>query len=122
MKNKTAFTLTEILITLIVLSVGIVGLLQAYKQLISALDATRNYQDSVCLLKNKMVDIELQGVGESKVNMTGNFTDEYSKFSWEIKKVAEVENVLAEVRVSVFNNKDDKKRNFNVLTYVQKTE
>jgi prepilin-type N-terminal cleavage/methylation domain-containing protein len=121
-KKSKAFTLTEVLITLVVLSAGIIALVQSYKQLVNALDATRNYQDSLCLLKNKMADIELMGIGGGKVGMSGNSTGQYSNFAWEINRLSQVENALDLVSVCVFNKKGKQNRKFSVLAYVEKTE
>ncbi len=122
LKKIKAFTLTEVLVTVIVLSVGIVGLLHGYKQLVNALDVTRKYQDSVCLLKNKLVDVELYGVGDDGVKLTGDFEGEFKDFSWRIDRISAVTDLFEQSRFVVFNKKDLEKREFSILTYVRKKE
>ena len=56
--NKSAFTLIEVLLTITILAIGMVGVLRAYATMISAMETAQYNIDAACLLKAKMGGIE----------------------------------------------------------------
>lgn len=113
-------TLVEILLTITILSCGIMGVLSAYGILVDALAVSQTNIKAVCLLKDKMTEIEQMVLDEAGISQglsIGDFKGSYKDFKWELNvKPSSIEG-LNEVIVIVSHKV--KPREFSLVTYVQ---
>ena len=110
-------TLIEVMLAVVILSVGLVGIARAYMASIGALGIGRENTGAFCLLKQKMGEVEEEALKEgglSPVNSRGNFEGEYNDYAWssDIKLVSEK---LVEVDLEV--SKKGSQRIFSLATY-----
>lgn len=117
---QKAFTLIEVLLAVVILSVGITGVLRAYAASIGALEISRGTVDTIELLKEKMADVE-QGMieqgGISAGSASGQFTGEFKDYNWTREATTSAQDGLCELALSV--SSADGTRQFSVVTYAQ---
>lgn len=130
--NKFGFTLIEVMLAVTVLAIGIVGVIRAYTTAVDGLKAAECSIEEVCLLKEKMSEIEEEYIEQSGViagTESGEFAGDYAEYGWEsdiaavkfdIKDLKEyLEGFLSEVKVTVNNNRITPTRRFSVVTYME---
>ena len=117
---QKAFTLVEIMLTITILTVGIIGILRAYATSVNALEVSRDTVDAVCLLKEKMAEIEQAAIdegGNSPGFSSGRFEDEFENFGWKLEvKTGSIED-LNEVTLVV--SRVGQPRKFSLVTYAE---
>ena len=118
--GKQGVTLIEVLLAVVILSVGIVGVLRAYATSIGALEISRDTVNTIELLKGKMADLE-QGMieqgGISAGSASGQFTGEFKDYNWAWEATTSAQNGLCELALSVART--DGTRQFSLVTYAQ---
>lgn len=118
--GSRGFTLIEVMLAVSILAIGIIGVLRAYSTAVNALGVGQENIDAVCLLKEKMSEIErlvLEGEGISPGTSSGRFEGELESFEWEsVVKQSSVED-LNEVVITVSNKA--KPRKFSLVTYAE---
>lgn len=85
--KRSGFTLIEILITLVILSTGIVLVLEAFQTSLTALGASRDSLWSNVLIKEKLAGIEADELEDDDFEISdssGNFDDPYRKYAWKM--------------------------------------
>ena len=116
----SGFTLVEIMLAITILTIGIIGVLRAYVTSVNTLEAGQDSIDVVCLLKEKMAEIEEVAIKEggiSPATSSGKFEDEFEDFRWELEiKRGSIES-LNEVILVVSHL--DRPRKFSLVTYVE---
>ena len=82
--NRSAFTLIEVLITIVILSTGIVGILYSFDASMNALSDTRGTLFCTVLCRDKLTDIESDIVlGQApEVSSFGLFDGIYKDYQW----------------------------------------
>ena len=82
--NRAAFTLIEVLITMLILSIGIVGILYAFDESMTALSKIRCSMFSTVLCRDKLTDIESDIVADKAPEAAsgGVFTGMYENYRW----------------------------------------
>lgn len=118
--SKRGMTLVEILLAVVILSVGIAGVLQAYAVSVKTLGISRDHIDALCLLKEKMADIEqaaLEQNGLSAGTSSGDFTGAFQDCTWEseAKPISEESLYELDLRVQL----PDQSRRFSLATYLR---
>lgn len=119
---KQGFTLIEVFLAVSILAFGIIGVLRAYAVSIDAIGNGQYTIDSVCLLREKMTEMEQAALEEglSLGTSTGEFDGEFEGFKWELEvRPSSVED-LNEV-ILVISHKE-KTRKFFLVTYAGKKE
>jgi type II secretion system protein I len=131
MKLRAGFTLVEALLTMVILSIGIIAILGAYRTSLNALEAIRDNAQALSLLKEKMADIEIKAVERQNLTPGASRGSEIageSSLGWEsnIQPLemddSKLKNCLNEVRVSVSGGKKAAGFHFTAATYVENVD
>jgi len=113
--KNDGFTLVELLVSVVILSVGIVSVLHAFQSALFALGASRDHLWGGLLIEEKIADMYVESLGDPDtvpVSSSGDFEDSYSDFRWETV-VSQVDvqqdadgntNGLARIDVSVWRS------------------
>ncbi|MDI6774505.1 MAG: type II secretion system protein [Verrucomicrobiota bacterium] len=98
--HRAGFTLVEVLVTLVIVSFGLVAVLAAFQKSISAVDQARDVLRAATLVARRIAEIEAAAVEGSVAPSpgTGRFVEPYGQFLWE-QQVKEDAVELAEPRV-----------------------
>ncbi len=113
------FTLVEVLVATVILTVGIVGVLGAYITSLNALQAGQESMEAVCVLKEKMAGVEQQVLEDKGISL-GTSSGEFDGFEWNIEVTPGPEKVLNKVTVAV--SPKEGRRKFSLVTYVENKE
>jgi|GEM_PF-1959328 len=122
------FTLVEALLTMVILSIGIMGILGAYRTSLNALEVVRDNTQALNFLKEKLAEIEKKAV--EKQNLTqgvsrGSENTRDSELVWEsgVQLLefddSQLKNCLNEVHVNVFGGKNASGFRLAAVTYVE---
>ncbi|MCK5528179.1 MAG: prepilin-type N-terminal cleavage/methylation domain-containing protein [Kiritimatiellae bacterium] len=86
-RNVAAFTLIEILITIVILSTGIVAILHAFETSMVGLAKARDVLFSTVLCRDKLTDIESDLLVGQKLDAVsdGAFDGIYQDYRWGVK-------------------------------------
>lgn len=117
--GNSGVTLVEVLLAVVVLSVGMVGVLRAYATSVGALEISRETVNTIELLKGKMADIEqtmIEQGGVSAGSSSGQFEGESGDYDWTWEARTTAQEGLCELALSVFRS-DGGARQFSVVTY-----
>ena len=139
--SERAFTLIEVLLTITILAVGMIGVLRAYSTMINAMEAAQYNIDAACLLKARMGEIEEGAItarGISPGENTGNLTEgcdikidnDYPN-NWQWTEKAEKADIAAakkeegpeyylnKMTLTVANPSRNPGRNVGIVTYMK---
>jgi len=120
--GNRGFTLIEVLVAVVILAVGIVGIGRSYVISVGALGIGRESTEALCLLKQKISEIELTAIEAGGIDTgysSGSFEGEYSDYEWEAQ-VTSVYTKLNEVDLKV--RKRGSRRVFTLATYLYAKE
>lgn len=113
-------TLVEVLLAVVVLSVGLVGVLRAYAASLGALEVSRETVVTIELLKEKMADVEQEMIdqgGISAGSASGRFDGKFADYNWAWGTTATAQEGLYELTMSVV--RADGARQVSLVTYAQ---
>ncbi len=85
-RSRSGFTLVELLISVVILSIGVVAVLHAFERSLFALGSARDHLWSNLLIREKISEIEvglITGDSESIDSGMGDFDEPYEGFAWE---------------------------------------
>ena len=84
--SRPGFTLVEVMLSVSILAIGLVAVLGGYASLINGLEIAEANIDALCLLKDKLAEIEqdnLKVLNASSESTTGGFKGQQGQdFSW----------------------------------------
>jgi len=112
-------TLVEVLLAVVILSIGIAGVLRAYAASIGALEISRDTVNTIELLKEKMADVEqdmIEQGGISAGSARGQFAEEFKDYNWTWEARTSAREGLCELAMSIFRGENGT-RQFSVVTY-----
>ena len=118
--SDKGFTLIEVLLAVSILAIGIIGVLRAYATSVNALEVGQENIDAVCLLKEKMSEIEQDALKQKGVlpeTSTGEFEGNFADYKWELDIKPSTVDSLNEVKLTVFHKENTRK--FTLWTYVE---
>ncbi len=113
-------TLVEVLLAVVVLSVGLAGVLRAYAASIGALEVSRETVVAIELLKEKMADVEQEMIeqgGISAGSASGGFDGKSVDYNWAWGTTTTAQEGLYELTMSVV--RADGVRQVSLVTYAQ---
>jgi prepilin-type N-terminal cleavage/methylation domain-containing protein len=113
-------TLVEILLAVVILSIGVAGVLRAYAGSVHILEISQENIEAMSLLKEKMSDLQQEMIEEGGVSAgssTGNFEGDFSNYAWELAVQPTLKEGLHELDLVVYH--PDRTRKFSLTTYVE---
>ena len=120
--NERALTLIEVMIAVIILTVGIIGIIQAYIKSLDVLQISKDYLVEVPLTESKMVEIQqtaLENGGLSQEKQSGKFLKPNDNFNWENEISSSDVPGLNIVKVRCFSGNISPVRDFVLISYVK---
>lgn len=125
-KNK-GLLLFEVMLTIIILSVGLTLILRSFYSSLNATKIAQYYTTAALLIEDKMWELENEGVVAVDLDQEGQFSAPDQQFNWYLetkdKEVQEQNGKLNEVKLSVWWQEGKRKGNIFVTTYLgNKTE
>lgn len=82
-KSEIGFILLEVLVSVLILSIGLVAVIGAFSSSTKIIATTRRYSEAVQLANQKMFEIRTTPMEDWKARDSGNFGDQYPEYSWE---------------------------------------
>lgn len=120
--NKRAVTLIEVMIAVIILTVGIIGIIQAYIKSLDVLQVSKDYLIEVTLTESKMAEIkrvEAENGGLTQEKQSGKFPSPYDNFNWEDEINPSDIQGFNTVKVRCFNGNNVPLRDFVLISYAK---
>ena len=118
--SDKGITLVEVLLAVVVLSVGLAGVLRAYAASIGALEVSRETVITIELLKEKMADVEQEMIeqgGISAGSASGRFDGKSVDYNWAWGTTTTAQEGLCELALTV--TRTDGSRQVSLVTYAQ---
>jgi type II secretory pathway pseudopilin PulG len=120
LRAGAGFMLLEVILSVLVVSVGVVFVINSFITSIKAFKVSKVYVEALYLIEQKLWDYEEKGKIEDGRD-SGKF-DDYKNAEWEIE-AREIEGLpLNETTAEVTMKTDTEKRRFKVTTYFNKEE
>ncbi|OGX23961.1 MAG: hypothetical protein A2787_02520 [Omnitrophica WOR_2 bacterium RIFCSPHIGHO2_01_FULL_48_9] len=120
--SKSGSILVEALLTIVILSVGLVYIIQALTSSLRTVSLTKDYSTAVALSENKMFDLLRKGFIKAPLEETKNFSKPYDGYRYrlDVKKVspASAEEKRNTIVLQVFWGSGSKERNISLTTYL----
>lgn len=122
-KNKRGLLLFEVMLTLIILSVGLTLILRSFSTSLNASKIAQNYTTAALLIEHKMWELENAGSIATDLSQEGQFPEPHQKFNWRLetkdKPVQDQAGKLNEVELSVWWQEGKRKGRTFVTTYLE---
>ena len=120
--NKYALTLIEVMVAVIILTVGIIGIIQGLIKALDVLQVSKDYLAEVPLAENKMAEIKRQEAingGLSLTKASGKFLSPYDNFNWEMEITPSDMVGFNTVRIKCFDENSFPIREFILISYAK---
>lgn len=115
-KDK-GFLLLEIMVSISILSIGVVLVLSSFMEPIKVMELSRNYFKAGILLEKKLLELYNNGIEEG-VSM-GEFSDFDNKFSWCLDVVRlEDDSSCREIKLKVLWRERGREKDLSISTYI----
>ena len=84
--GRSAFTLIEVLVSMVILATGIVLILRSFETSVIALAEARDALRATSLLEEKLAEIRSQTAASRNLSFTsrGSFDEPYQNYSWSV--------------------------------------
>lgn len=79
------FILLEVLVSILILSIGLVAVLGAFSSSTKIIANTKRYSEAVQLAERKMFEFQTTPMENWQTRDSGDFGDQYPEYSWEIE-------------------------------------
>jgi len=117
--NKKGFLILEILVSVVIITVGLIYIIRSFSVSTRAIGTSRDYIKAISLLEEKLWELEEAG-GIAKGDDQNYFRDD-RKFEWVLS--AELEDTEEELPINrsalqVLWKERDKKQKISVITYL----
>lgn len=114
-RNK-GFLLLEIMISVSILSLGILLVLNSFMRPVRAAELSKDYFKAGLLLEGKLLELYNSDIEEGMSK--GEFSDFDNRFSWELDAVKSEDGFCKEVNLKVFWHEKNKEEDLSILTYI----
>ena len=118
--GKQGFLLLEVMVSVVVITVGLVYIIRSFSVSTRAISTSRNYMQAVHLMEAKLWDLEENRRVETGED-EGYFADN-RKFRWAIKAETEEESPLNKINLVVSWKEGGKKQSLTATTYLWNKE
>lgn len=116
-RSNKGFLLLEIVISVAILTAGLLLVLNSFVRSIGAIELSRDYFKASLLGEEKMY--ELQNAQLTEGSSGGVFPDFNSEFSWRLSAKKIEENALKEADLEIYWQQGAKRKNISILTYLR---
>ncbi len=129
---KKAFTLIEVMLSVSILSIGLVLILQAFAQSFNIVRISKNNLIATLIIGNKMAEAQIQakedwgsfesGIGE-RFNFEGikcEWEMDISPVEWESEEMVDLDEVLNEIKASLYWKEGKRKGVIFLDTFMRK--
>ncbi len=110
------FLLLEIMISVLILSIGVLLVLDSFVDPIRATELSRNYFKAGLLLEEKLLELYNSDIEEGILR--GEFSDFDNRFSWDMDVIKLEDGFCKEISLKVLWREKDKEKDLSVLTYI----
>ena len=120
--SKSALTLIEVMITVIILTVGIFGIIRAYMKSLDVLYISKGAMVEVSLAERKMAELrrsELENGGLEQAREKGAFPSPYEYFDWESEVYPSDVKGLNLLKVKCFDGRGHRLNEFVLVSYAK---
>lgn len=114
-KKNRGFLLLEVMVSVAVLSVGILLILNSFVRSLRAIEFSENYFKAGLIAQEKIY--EMGCAGGNRALADGVLADFGNKFSWHMDAVRIEEEAIDEIMFKVFWNERNIQHDFSVVTY-----
>jgi type II secretion system protein I len=117
------FTLVELLVTVSILTIGVISVLRSFLSVSGAFSRSNNLFNAAWYLEKKISDIEEEAIKEEGLEAgreEGEFNIEGRRFSWlmDIEELEEEQN-LTRLFLEVAWREGNQERNISLITYLE---
>ncbi len=119
-KNKNGLLLFEVMLTLVILSIGLTLILHSFSASLNASKIAQDYTVASLLIEDKMWEWENTGEIAANLNQEGRFPQPNQKFNWHLetkdKPIQEQSGKLNEVKLTVWWKEGRRKGSISATT------
>jgi len=116
-KRNKGFLLVEVMVSISILSIGLLLVLNSFFRSIKAVEVSRDYFKAGLLLENKIYELLNKGTEEGV--WEGSFDDFNKRFSWNLDARTIEESPLNESNLKVSWGGKDKEKDISISTYIK---
>ncbi|MCX7919715.1 MAG: type II secretion system GspH family protein [bacterium] len=77
------FILLEVLVSILILSIGLVAVLGAFSSSTKIIATSKRYAEAIRLAEQKMFELQTMPIDSWRTRDSGEFGDQYPEYSWE---------------------------------------
>ena len=115
-QKNGGFLLLEIMISISVLSIGILLILNSFVSLIRSIELSKDYFKAGLMLEEKVTEVYNSDIEEGLSG--GEFSGFDNRFSWDMNVIESEDGSCKEVSLKVFWRERDKEKDLSVSTCI----
>ncbi|NQT47018.1 MAG: type II secretion system protein [Candidatus Omnitrophica bacterium] len=119
-RNNHAFMLIEILVSILIVTIGIVSVMRAFSTTITAIKVSRGYLKASACLEERLWEFQERGAIGTDIEFEGSFDDEHLR--WELETKDSGQGGVNLVNLTVFWKDRKDERSININTYLAAEE
>ena len=118
--DKKGFLLLEVLVSVVIISVGLVYIIRSFSISTRAIATSRDYIKAASLMEDKLWELE-EARQVARGEDSGYFDDE-RKFTWELKAEEEEESPVNKTELNVSWKRRERGQSISLVTYLWNEE
>ena len=115
-RNNHAFMLIEVLVSIPIVTIGIVSVMRGFSTTITAIKVSRGYLKASAYLEEKLWEFQERGTIGTDVELEGSFDDK--DFRWYLETKDSERRGINLVNLTVFWKDRKDERSININTYL----
>ena len=119
-RNSHAFMLIEILVSILIVTIGIVSVMRAFSTTITAIKVSRGYLKATAYLEDKLWEFQERGTIGTDIELEGAFDDE--DLRWQLETKDSGRSGINLINLTVFWKGRKDERSININTYLAAEE